>query len=106
MNSSKKENIEDVGTRLKTVRLNARLTQKEMAEIVNMKPSSIGALENGLYTPNYEVLRAIRKRLGISYEYLIDGVESEMNTSGLIMKNKSLEEEVSRLNKIVDRLLK
>lgn len=108
MNSSKKENIDinNIGARLKNIRLNARLTQKDMAKIVNMKPASVGALENGLYTPNYDVIRAIRKRLGVSYEYIIDGVESEMNTSDLIIKNKSLEEEVKRLSKIVDKLLK
>ena len=108
MKDSKKEsdNINNIGARLKNIRLNARLTQKDMAEIVNMKPASIGALENGLYTPNYDVIRAIRNRLGVSYEYLIDGVESEINISDLIMKNKQLEEEVKRLSKVVDRLLK
>jgi transcriptional regulator with XRE-family HTH domain len=103
---SNKDNNDDIGTRLKNIRFNARLTQKEMGDIVNMKPASIGALENGLYTPNYEVLRAIRKRLGVSYDYIIDGVESDINTSELIIKNKALEEEVARLSKVVDRLLK
>lgn len=108
MKDSKKEsdNINNIGARLKNIRLNARLTQKDMAEIVNMRPASVGALENGLYTPNYDVIRAIRNRLGVSYDYIIDGVESEMNISDLIMKNKYLEEEVKRLNKVVDRLLK
>jgi transcriptional regulator with XRE-family HTH domain len=106
MSTSKKDNDDEIGARLKNIRLNARLTQKEMAKIVNMKPASVGALENGLYTPNYDVLRAIRKRLGISYEYIIDGVDSDINISELILKNKSLEEEVARLSKVVDRLLK
>lgn len=108
MKNSKKENNDDnkIGARLKNIRINARLTQKDMGKIINMKPASVGALENGLYTPNYEVIRSIKKRLGVSYDYIIDGVDSDINTSDLIMKNKSLEEEVNRLSKVVDRLLK
>jgi transcriptional regulator with XRE-family HTH domain len=95
-----------IGDRLKEVRLNARLTQKELAKLVGLTPGSIGALENGLYTPNFDVLRILHKKLGVSYDYIIDGLESPENASKLIEENTRLKEELDRMRKIVDKLVK
>lgn len=95
-----------IGQRLKEIRLDARLTQKEMAKIVGLTPGSIGAMENDLYTPNYDVLRAIHTKLGVSYDYIIDGLKSPENTSKLMTENKELKSEIDRLRKMVDKLLK
>lgn len=97
---------EQIGNRLKEIRLDARLTQKEMAKLVGLTPGSIGAMENGLYTPNYDVLRAINKKLGIPYEYIIDGLESPVNHSQLKMENDLLKAELDRLKKVIDKLVK
>lgn len=95
-----------IGERLREIRLDARLTQKEMGKIVGLTPGSVGALENNLYTPNYDVLRAIHDRLGVSYDYIIDGVRSVENPLKIISENKELRAEVDRLKKMVDKLLK
>lgn len=95
-----------IGERLREIRLDARLTQKEMGKLVGLTPGSVGALENNLYTPNYDVLRAIHDRLGVSYDYIIDGVKSAENPSKLISENKELRLEIDRLKKMVDKLLK
>lgn len=95
-----------IGDRLREIRLDARLTQKEMGKIVGLTPGSVGALENNLYTPNYDVLRAIHDRLGVSYDYIIDGVRSVENPLKIISENKELRAEVDRLKKMVDKLLK
>lgn len=94
-----------IGKRLREIRIDARLTQKEMAVLVNLTPGSIGAMENGLYTPNFDVLRAIHKRLGVSYDYIIDGVVSTNNNSQLILENDALKLELDRLKKVVDKLI-
>jgi transcriptional regulator with XRE-family HTH domain len=99
-------NTKQIGNRLKEVRLNARLTQKELAKLVGLTPGSIGALENGLYTPNFDVLRTLHKKLGVSYEYIIDGLESSKNPSQLMEENARLKEELERMRKIVDKLVK
>lgn len=91
-----------IGTRLRKIRIDARLTQKEMGEIVGLTPGSVGALENDLYTPNFDVLRAIHSRLGISYDFIIDGA----NTTGNIKEIESLQQEVERLRRVVDKLVK
>jgi transcriptional regulator with XRE-family HTH domain len=97
---------EQIGKRLREVRIDARLTQREMAKLVNLSTGSIGAMENGLYTPNFDVLRAIHKKLGVSYDYIIDGLESNENPSKLIEENARLKEELERMRKIVDKLVK
>jgi transcriptional regulator with XRE-family HTH domain len=97
---------EQIGKRLREVRIDARLTQREMAKLVNLATGSIGAMENGLYTPNFDVLRAIHKKLGVSYDYIIDGIESTDNASKLIEENARLKEELDRMRKIVDKLVK
>ncbi len=96
---------DQVSTRLREIRINNRLTQKEMGEIINMTAGSVGALENGLYTPNYDVLRMLKKKLNVSYDYILDG-ENNISNDVVITENKDLKEEVARLKKMVDRLLK
>lgn len=95
-----------IGQRLKEIRLDARLTQKEMANIVGLTPGSIGAMENDLYTPNYDVLRTIHSKLGVSYDYIIDGLKTPDNPSKLMAENRELKTEIDRLRKMVDKLLK
>lgn len=99
-------NYSDIAKRLKDIRLDARLTQREMAEIVGLTPGAVGAMENGLYTPNFEVLRAIRQRLNIPYEYIIDGVKTDSAAPHVASENKELKAEIERLRKMVDKLLK
>lgn len=94
--------FKDIASRLREIRLDARLTQKEMAKIVGLTPGSIGALENGLYTPNFDVLRALHKKLNVSYDYIIDGVKTNHNDHD----SESLRQEVERLRKVVDKLLR
>lgn len=95
-----------IGKRLKEIRLDARLTQREMAELVGLTSGSIGALENGLYTPNFDVLRAINKHLGASYDFIIDGVQSPQNNVQIKKENEMLKAELERLKKVIDKLVK
>lgn len=102
----KKTNTKDqLAKRLREVRIDNRLTQKEMGKIINMTAGSVGALENGLYSPNFEVLRTLKKKLNVSYDFLIDG-EISIDTNKIKEENTVLKEEVERLKKMVDNLLK
>lgn len=94
----------DINKRFRDVRLNHRLTQAEMAELVGLASGSIGAIEQGLYTPNFSVLRILKQKLNVSYNYLIDGDQVE----GVDLANevKQLREENERLKRIVDKLTK
>lgn len=75
-----------------------------MAELVGLASGSVGAIEQGLYTPNFSVLRILKQKLNVSYDYLIDGDQVE----GVDLANevKQLREENERLKRIVDKLTK
>lgn len=103
VNKSKQTNT--IGDRLREVRINARLTQKEMGELINLTSGSVGAMENNLYTPNYDVLKVIKDKLGVPYAYIIEG-SNDVDNSKLRQENDMLKKEVARLTKIVDKLLK
>lgn len=105
MRVKKSKTQDDIGSRLREVRIENRLTQKEMAELISMTPGAVGALENGLYTPNFSVLRILKKKLNVSYDYLLDG-ENKVADTIVRQENISLKKEVERLTKIVDKLLK
>lgn len=85
--------FDDISRRFKEIRLRNKLTQAEMAKLVGLASPSIGAIENGLYTPNFNVLRALKTKLGVSYDYIIDG------------EDVNLKEENARLKKVVDTLV-
>ena len=101
----------DICQRFKEIRISNRLTQKEMAEIVGLSSPAIGAIENGRYTPNFNVMRALKKKLNIKYDYLIDGDVSKNNSdvdnssSQLSAEIDRLSAENARLLKMIDRLL-
>lgn len=95
----------DICERFKQLRLEHGMTQKEMAEVVGLSTPAIGAIENKLYTPNFGVLRALKKRFNTDYAYLIDGqVHGEIEN--LRQENAKLREELARLTKVVDKLVK
>lgn len=102
----KKSDMNDISGRLRDIRIENRLTQKEMGKIIGMTAGSVGALENGLYTPNFDVLRTLKKRLGIPYDYIIDGEKKDGSSQTLKNENTALREEVDRLKRIVDKLVK
>lgn len=88
-----KHDFSDISERFKQIRLKHKLTQAEMAKIIGLASGSVGAIEQGLYTPNFHVLRMLKKRLGVSYDYLIDGEHTE-----------DIREENERLKRVVDKL--
>lgn len=88
-----KHDFSDINERFRQVRLNHKLTQAELAKIIGLASGSVGAIEQGLYTPNFHVLRMLKKRLGVSYDYLIDGENTE-----------DIKAENERLKRVVDKL--
>lgn len=94
----------DINKRFREIRLDHRMTQAEMAELVGLASGSIGAIEQGLYTPNYSVLRILKQKLNVDYNYLIDGEKTE--NKDLSAEVKHLREENERLKRVIDKLTK
>jgi transcriptional regulator with XRE-family HTH domain len=93
----------DISKRFKEIRVSHNLTQKEFGKVIGLSAPAVGAIENGLYTPNFSVLRILKKKFMIDYTYLIDG---EMGNKNLHQDYSKLKAEVDRLNRIVDKLTK
>lgn len=94
----------DIKARFREIRIDNRMTQVEMGKLVGLTASAIGAIEQGLYTPNFAVLRALHNKLGISYEYIIDGIKDDGPEKS--RRIRELEEENVMLKKVVAKLTK
>jgi DNA-binding XRE family transcriptional regulator len=99
----------EINQRFREIRIDNRLTQSEMGEKVGLSSAAIGAIEQGLYTPNFSVMRNLNKHFRVSYSYLIDGIKDDSdalrNKVGVLEdKVKSLEDENQRLKRIIDKL--
>lgn len=100
-----KRKYNDITKRFKQIRKDNKLTQKEMAKIIGLSAPAVSAIEQGLYTPNFDVMRIIKKKFKIDYEFLIDG-ECSDEIKNLRQENSKLKEEIERLTKVVDKLVK
>jgi len=94
----------DISKRFRDIRINHRLTQVEMGELVGLASGSVGAIEQGLYTPNFSVIRILKQKLNINYDYLIDG--DTISNKEQDKEIEQLREENARLKRIVDKLTK
>ena len=94
----------DIKRRFRDIRLEHRLTQADLAKVVGLSASAVGAIEQGLYTPNFDVIRALNRSLGVSYSYLIDGVKDDADF--LRRRVRELEKENEMLKRVVAKLTK
>jgi transcriptional regulator with XRE-family HTH domain len=58
------------------LRKRAGMSQKQLAEKLNVRPSAIGMYEQGRRTPAIEMLIQMSKLFEVSLDYLIIGTES------------------------------
>ena len=87
------------GNRLKTLRIQKKLTQQQLGDLLGLTKSVISAYENGLRYPAYDVLIKIARIFKVSTDYLL-GVEikREIDTSGLT------DEQVEALIVLIDTI--
>ncbi len=91
----------DFGMKLKTLRLQNRFTQADIAQKLGVTKSVISAYETGLRLPSYDILIQIAKLFKVTTDYLL-GVEvkQEMDLSGLT------EEEIRALKALIAAMKK
>lgn len=79
----------DFGIRLKNLRLNAKMTQTQLAQRLGLTKSVISAYETGVRYPTYPVLIKIAYLFHTSTDFLL-GVKSgvSLDLSGLSDKQK------------------
>ncbi len=62
-----------IGRRIRTERLRRQKTQEEFSRLIGISPSYLGALERGSRPISRNVMNILHERLGISYDYLMEG---------------------------------
>ena len=81
--------------RLKKARLNAKLTQKQMANMLNTTQQSYAQWENGKRYPKPDSIKKLSEILNVTSDYLHgrdDGLEDVIE----VLKEKTLNEEEKR----------
>ncbi len=76
-----------IGNKLKSLRIENKLTQIELSKVLNIGQTTIAAYENGTHTPNLYALISYADYFQCSLDYLI-GRENEM---GKIVINNDIE---------------
>jgi len=82
----KKEPVFDVGTKIKELRTRNNMSQKELADKINLTPSYISQLENNQITPSLNSFLQICNALGVSLSDTIEKKSEEV--PWLIKKEK------------------
>lgn len=70
-----------LSTRIKFYREKKNITQKELAEIVNVRRETIVNLENGKYNPSLKLGMEIAKVFGVMVEDVFESLEDESDVS-------------------------
>lgn len=103
-----------VGDKIKKLRINKKISQKDFAKILNMPVSTLANYENNHREPRLDTLKAIAKALDVDINELLkenfvalvktDSYEYEMGKTfqSLINSNKHVETEI---NECIDILL-
>lgn len=91
------------GERIKAARINAGLTQRELAERLNVSFVNISQWENGVRNPKIETLQKIAEALGVEPWQLM-GYDGSIRVDTGKHSDKPLSEQIEDLHKAVQRL--
>ena len=90
------------GERLKLLRIQKGLSQTELGNAVDTHYSQIGRYERGQAKPSADGLKFLAEQLGVSTDYLYDGIEEDAAIADLEDRNflKYLKKQNSSTKKI------
>ena len=90
-----------MGEKLRNLRIEKRLTQKQVAERIGLAISTVSSYESGSRYPSYEVLVRLAHIFHVSADYLLGMTETRnIDVTGLT------EEEVDVVSQLVEMLRK
>lgn len=87
-----------LGNRLKSLRIDAGLTQEQLAERIGVKKQNISRYENGRVEPNIRTAKRIAEALGVTLEDIASSV-SVSDFTKLSSDETQLVEDYRALNK-------
>jgi len=89
--------------RLKELRLNSNMKQSDLANKIDVSPSTIGMYEQGRRSADQETLIKLAEIFNVSVDYLL-GRTDKMNDKSIEKVNKNTSDE-KNVEKIIDELL-
>lgn len=69
-------NHKAIGNRIRLTRLSQDLSQEDLAELVGISPSFIGAIERGEKSATIDTFDGIITALDLSWDYLMRGIKN------------------------------
>lgn len=88
-----------VGERIRSLRKQKKLTQPQLAELINKKISTISSYEHGVFDPSIPTIFELCKAFDVSADYLLFGNEKTPDNT-LMLDNKILLDKFSKLDNI------
>lgn len=68
-----------LGDRIAQQRKALGLTQRELAAMLDVSPSTLGMYEQGRRLPTPDILVSLSRKLGVSTDYLLKGKAQDLN---------------------------
>lgn len=88
----------DMGDKLRSLRIEKKLTQKQVAERIGLAISAVSSYESNNRYPSYEVLLKLARIFHVSTDYLLGMTDKRnIDVTGLD------EEEIELLSQIADK---
>ncbi len=81
--------MNDFGDNLKKLRNEAGLTQKKLADELEISPSAVGMYEHGRRKPDYEMLIKVSRLFSVSIDCLVGNTEVPNEATDIIKEMKS-----------------
>ena len=75
-----------LSNRIKYLRQQRGITQKQLAQAISVAPSTVGQYEQGSREPKMDILICIAKALNVSLDYLLTGEEYKGDSYKPILK--------------------
>ena len=91
MREKKEINIQ-IGEQVRIAREQAKLTQEQFAERIDVSPQYVSDLERGVVGASIATLKSICTVLGVSSDQILFGSETENRAAAIAEKCKSLSE--------------
>lgn len=93
----------NLAERIKNARTNKHYTQKELAELLNVKSTTVSGWELGRNEPSIETLKTLAQKLNVSFDYLA-GVNSQAPNSDTALTWSDLDMPMPYGGKLPDEL--
>lgn len=90
-----------MGEKLKSLRIEKKLTQKQVSERIELAISAVSSYESGIRYPSYEALIKLSNIFHVSNDYLLGITEKRgIDVTGLD------DEEIELISRLADKLRK